>query len=697
MIRFLLTLLALVAASPAASWAQSPDDIVAEMAQELDEEGRLDDVAIEGLAEMRALAASPLNINAATAADLAKLLFLDEVKIHALLAHRRAVGRFHSPQELMTVSFLSRSDVLRLCHFVNFADSAGSAPSPSTLKIDAVARVGRRWPLSRGFVADGGAKAPFAGGPVKRLCRLRADGGRQWGFGVVGEGDAGEPGLFDYGGGYVRFEPGRGPLRRLVLGNYNVRLGQGLGVWTGFGLAAPLTGASAGRVAMGVSPTLSAAEGGQLRGLAAEMRWLPLRLTTYASASRTDATTYSTPGGAIRISALRADGLHRTPTERARRHNTLVCQAGAHLSADKGSLRLGVGLNTWWADKPLGSNGKLYLANRPNAKSISTYSLDARAFVGRAHVYAEAAYQGRDACGGVAGVDVDAGSGTSFFASIRRFGRRYYAVAQQPLARTSAAGGEGGGRLGVAFCPCGGLSVVADVDVWRLRWLQYAVMSPSTGWRGRASVSFAPLSSAVKEVGFRLRHVEEEATAAGTAVSADTAYDGLRLSALKSEEGSTGLTSSAIVECGDALRLKTNVERTFAWERGRVSSRGFMAGQDVRLRLAGGSAVLSANCSYFNAGSHSARVHVSRPNVLYDMSFVTYSGRGLAFTGMAALGPWRGFRLWLWLSSVRRFDCSCIGSGNDLTLAPWRTDAKVQIQWKLFWRKRRDFFAPPDA
>ncbi len=697
MTRFLLPLLAFLLAPSVGLWAQTPGDIVAEVAEELDEDGRLDDAAVEGLAEMRALAATPLDINAATESDLGKLLFLNDVKIHALLAHRRAVGRFHSPQELMTVRSLSRSDVLRLSHFVSFADSSDNAPSPSALKLEAVARVGRRWPLSRGFVAAGGDKAPFAGGPLKRLCRLRASVGRQWGLGIVGEGDAGEPSFFDFGGGYARLAPSRGPLRSLVIGNYNVRLGQGLGVWTGFGLAQPLTGCSAGRVATGVSPTLSAAEGGQLRGLAAEMRWLPLRLTAYGSASRADATTYLASDGAARISTIRTDGLHRTEAERARRRNTLILQGGVHVSADMGSLRLGAGVNTWRADKPLGPNGRLYLTNRPSVKAIGTYSLDARAFIGRAHVYAEAASQGRHAWGGVAGVDVDAGSGTSFFASVRRFGRRYYAVAQQPVSRSPAAGGEGGGSLGVAFCPLDGVSVMADVDVWRLRWLQYSALAPSTGWRGRAAMSFAPRSSAVREVSLRLRHVSKGVTVAGLATSSDTAYDRLPLSALRAEEKSASLLSAVVVECGGALRLKTNVEHTFANEARGGRAYGFMAGQDVRLGMAGGMAALSVNCSYFNADSHSARVHVSRPGVLYDMGFASYSGRGLTFTGMASLGPWRGFRLWLWLSSVRRFDCSSIGSGNDLTLAPWRTDAKVQLQWKLFWRKRKDFFASQGA
>lgn len=697
MTRFLPPLLAFLFASSVGLWAQTPDDIVAEVAEELDEDGRLDDAAEEGLAEMRALAAAPLNINAATESDLGKLLFLNSVKIHALLAHRRAVGQFHTLQELMTVRSLSRSDVLRLGHFISFAENSENAPSPSALKLEAVARVGRRWPLSRGFVASGGGKAPFAGGPVKRLCRLRASVGRRWGLGLVGEGDAGESRFFDFGGGYARFAPSRGPLRNLVIGNYNVRLGQGLGVWTGFGLASPLTGCSAARVATGVSPTLSAAEGGQLRGLAAEMRWLPLRLTAYGSALRADATTYLASDGTARISAIRSDGLHRTEAERARRHNTLVLQAGVHVSADMGRLRLGAGLNTWRTDKPLGPNGRLYLANRPSVKGISTYSLDARAFIGRAHVYAEAACQGRDAWGGVAGVDVDAGSGTSFFASVRRFGRRYYAVAQQPVSRSSAAGGEGGGSLGLAFCPFDGVSVMADVDVWRLRWLQYAVLAPSTGWRWRAAVLFAPRSSAVREVSLRLRHVSKGATVAGLAASADTAYDRLPLSALRAEDKSASLLSAIIVECGGVLRLKTSVEHTFANEARGGRAYGFMAGQDARLGMAGGRVALSVNCSYFNADGHSARVHVSRPGVLYDMGFASYSGRGLTFTGMASLGPWRGFRLWLWLSSVRRFDCSSIGSGNDLTLAPWRTDAKVQLQWKLFWRKRKDHFAPPGA
>lgn len=675
--------------------AQDVDDVMGDIAAELDEEGRLDDAAQEDLAEMRALADNPLDLNAAGEAELARLVFLSAAKAAAIVRHRRAVGKIRSVQELMTIRGLSRSDILRLRLFSVVGPGADSVRRPASGRLDILARVGRRDPLCRGFLPTDSAPPPYAGSPWKSLVRLRGSVGRSVDFGFVGENDAGEPqlsagaGLMDFYGGFVCLTPRRGVLRKLVAGHFHARFGQGLGVWTGFGLSPTLVGVSAARVSTGISPTLSAAEGDYLRGAAAELRHRRLRMAAYASYVDADATI----GGdsSVRyVATLRADGLHRTATERARRHNLGVTTLGGHVSVDLGVARVGVGMCNWRTALPLGSGGRLYLANRPSGDVLNTFSLDARGYVGRVHIFGEAAVQGRNAASGVVGADVDVGGGVAVSASLRRFGAAYFAAVQQPVARSGNAGGEGGATLGVSFSPLASLSLSGLVDVWRLRWLRANVWAPTSGWKFRFVASLAP--SAVSELRLRVRHTSSGTTTVGRLVSPDQAYNRLNLRGLRADERVTSCKLSFAFAPDDGFSATTVVERTRAVEADGMRNGGYMVGQDFRVAIPAARLTLCASAAYFDTDSYSCRVFARQPRVLGDMSFASFSGEGASATAMAAFGPWAGLRVWLWASGVTYLDRETVGSGLDETPGPWRADFKVQVQWKLAWRRRTDYF-----
>lgn len=675
--------------------AQDVDDILGEVAAELDEEGRLDEAAQEDLAEMRILADSPLDLNAAAEEQLARLVFLSRVKAAAIVRHRRSVGKIRSVQELMTIRGLSRADILRLRRFTTVGVGLDSVRPPSSVRLDLLARVARRDPLSRGFLPTDSAPPPYAGSPWKSLVRLRGSVGRGVEFGFVGENDAGEPqlshgaGLMDFYGGFVSFAPRRGVLRKIVAGHFHARFGQGLGVWTGFGLSPTLVGVSSARVPSGVTPTLSAAEGDYLRGVAAEMRHRRLRMALYASYVDADAT-MGGDSAARHVATIRADGLHRTASERAHRHNLGVATLGGHLSVDFGKARVGVGLCDWRTRTPLASGGRLYLVNRPAGGEVRTLSVDARGFVGPVHVFGEAAVQGRGAVGGVVGADVDAGGGVMVSASLRRFGRGYYAAAQKPVTRSAAAGGEGGATLGVSFAPLGSLSLSGIVDVWRLRWLRANVWAPTSGWKFRFVASLAPTE--VSELRLRVRHTVSETTARGRLTSPDPAYNRLNSRGLRADEQGTSYRLTFAFAPGDALSATTIVERTRSVEADGSRNGGYMVGQDFRLAVPSARLALSASAAYFDTDSYSCRVFARQPRVFGDMAFTSFSGEGASATAMVAIGPWAGLRVWLWASGVTYLDRETVGSGLDETPGPWRADFKVQVRWKMAWRRRTDYF-----
>lgn len=683
--RVLILLFAIWGACASAQEDDMVDYILDDIADAMDEEGRLDETTMEELAELGALADDPLDINSATAEELSQLIFLSDNKIRSIISHRQMVGKIRSVQELTTIRGLTYGDIFKMRHFVYIGEGIDTATTRKNFKIEVLGRIGRRWPESRGYIGSDTTAAPYAGGHWGQLARVKGEVGKVVGFGMVAENDAGEPqmkdgaGLADFGGWYLSMTPKRGVVRKTVVGHYHLRLGQGLGVWTGFGLSPTTTGISAGRAATGVSPTLSAAESGYLRGGAIELRHKWLRGTAWMSVTEEDATKKIDENGETYVSSFRTSGLHRTETERQYRHNDKVTAMGVHASADVGVARIGVGYNTWHTETPLGSDGKMYLVNRPDGDRINTLSLDARWYIRRVHVFGEAAMQGRDGIGGIVGMEVDAGGGTSVALSIRRFGRNYYAVLSQPATHSSTSGGEGGMTMGVTFQPAGKMSVSAVVDYWRLRWLKSNIWSPTTGWKARVNADIYPTSRT--EAHLSVRHSKDEKT---TTSSDGTLRGTLATTHLTRIKATYSITPNGI--------FKTTTAAEFTHEGGTADGHGIMAGQEMKVSPEGGKIALSLAAAYFNTTDYACRVFVRQPRMVYDMRFASYSGEGVSASGMVTLGPWAGVKAWAWVAYAWQCGRESVGTGYDETPGGGRFDVKFQVQWKLYWWKKKDYF-----
>lgn len=663
------------------------DAIINSIAEQMDEEGLLDEAAAEGLADLRAKEDAPINLNTATETELSSLIFLDERKARAIMRRRRVAGGIRTAQELMTIKELNATDILILSHIASAAPAADSSTLRQTVKINAIWRAGRRWPLAHGYKSGEEKAAAYYGGALKTMFRVKAEIGGRLGFGLVGDNDSGEPqlkngsGLMDFYGGYATYEPARGPIRKIVAGHYNVRLGQGLGIWTGLGFAPTMTGTSYGRTAMGVTPSASAAESGYMRGVAAEARILPIRLTAYASFVDADATTKRRADGTTYITTIRTSGYHRTATERSYRHNVTLTTIGAYASADIGRLRMGIGANNWHVSKPLGFNGQEYRRYYPTGKDITTISHDARVFIGRAHIYGEVATQGAGAAGGVAGIDYDMGGGKVFAAAIRRFSKRYFAQMQQPVCRTSRGGSESGLYAAYEAPPLPHLNVRLSIDAWKLRWLQSNAKCPTNGWSARIDAQYD--ISRRSQLTIKAKVTSREAT-----TNDESETDGWR----KVDTRSTSCKAIFTVHPSRHAEMATIAERTDVRPAGGGHEAGLLIAQTMKVKSQSEKVSLCLSGSLFDTDSYAARTYTRRPMVLYDMAFAACYGRGASATAMVTLAFAKCMKVWLWCTHTKYADRDVIGSGYEQTAGPRRTDVKIQLQWKLWWKKQPELW-----
>ncbi len=658
--------------------AQSAQDIVEEYAAELQEEDALTDEAQESLADLLLLSENPININTADEDDLLRLPFISQRQAQAIVRYRRNVGKIETFDELILCGALSEREIDRLGYFTSVDDVDSLTLRHRFNKLNAIIRTSINRPKSQGF------EGKFLGRPLGFYLRAEAEGSNTWAAGLIAENDIGEPALnrhgtslTDYTGGYALFQTRGKALRRLVVGNYNIRLGQGMGIWTGFGMDNFMTDISVDKRGRGVSKTLSASEGKYMRGVATDLRIGRIWITTFASLADADATLHlCAEDSSTYIMTINTSGLHRTESERKKRHSNSLAQGGAYTKYFADNFTLGIGGNVWHSEKALFQGNRAYREHYPEGHNVVTLHADYRLICKRTLVYAEVATQRSEATAFTAGADIALRREKNLSIAARHFGQEYYPISQKPYSRTSACGGETGLRIGFQMSPAPKLDLHITADAYRLRNMGIGAYPQSAGLLAYLLTTYK--FSRRNHLALRVRHLhkavcEKETWPSGTQFYESNTHVRLKHTFLPTER----LTLTTLAETCANNDYEGNV------------SYGGVASQSIKILLARRHLTIDAVGNYFKADNYATRVYTRRPNVLYDMNFPVCYGHGISTTIMTKIAFLddtfnQRLNLWLHAHAVRYFDCDNIGTGDDMTRGNKRITLKVQLQWRLY-------------
>ncbi len=269
------------------------------------------------LLQLQELMEQPVDVNRARFQDLMRIPFLDASTALAILAYRERQGRIRDIAELSRIPGISSSYFKLLRPFLRL--DSPSTPPRLTYRL----QLRKNWPLARGF-----REQYYAGNPFYVFHKFRYHSGDTWQLRLVWEKDAGEANWFDFGSFSLYYHPRRKNWRFLI-GDYNIRLGQGLVLNRAYG--SPLYAESAQLFRESIyhwAPKFSVNEWAYLRGGLLEYRTGRTGLLAYYSDLRRDAT-IGTDTRLIR--RIETSGLHRTPGERAKENNLRETLAGGAL------------------------------------------------------------------------------------------------------------------------------------------------------------------------------------------------------------------------------------------------------------------------------------------------------------------------------------------------------------------------------
>lgn len=678
MLRVLMLIFLMVL--PSTLWAQEAArsfiiGLLEEMAQDQESSLVEDDDLIDRLLE---IFEHPININKATREELEGLVFLSDFQIENLLAHIYINGALEQVYELSAIKGFSPEDIQRLIPFIRIDAVVPDAVQKFKLGGYALIRGQTSFPRAVGYHSKNDSVGPtYLGQPYKMLQKTEIEVG-SWQGGYLVESDAGEPmfghGIpaFDFLSGFAVYQPAKGLVSKVVLGDFSARFGQGLGVWTGFSMGLSSEGTSLRKRPTGLTRYHSAGESSFLRGVGVALRKGAHELSVFGSFRSIDASMLlvDTLGNAM-VSSLRNTGLHRTKSEIDGRGAVDEALWGAYYQYGGQFFRAGVGAAAWSISRPFSQSEELYRLFYFQGRELNTLFADYRLFLSKVHLYGEVALQDFGSPAFMQGCDFRPGGGVDLTLAYRYFDRGYMAIFQNPYARSSTPGGEQGIYGAIRFQPTAKATITSSLNYYRFSWLRYRVSAPSTGFDYRmwARYTFDGANSLV----FRYRYSRQEQDR----LSATTPVRGL-----VDHRKQSGRVQWQNQGAG-VLGFQTVVELTHFIESQGLRSFGYWFSQDVKFLFPALNLSLLARVAHFDTDDYYSRIYVYEPDVLYAFSVPARSGNGVL--GLLNVG-WkitRDLQCWGRVLFVHRRDGQTIGSGYEQVNSASETELKLQLRYRF--------------
>lgn len=641
------------------------------------------------------LYASPLDLNTATRDELSATYLLTERQLSSLATYRADFGDLLAIYELQVVPGFDEPTIRRLLPFVTVSGDSrlfGALPTPTDNYL--IIRHERTIEQQKGFseaTADKKANLPtrYSGSVGQWYARYRYSRPRAFSVGVTMEKDPGEmlgwqPQKSRYGADYVSVHAqvqNRGRWRNILLGDYQMQIGQGLVLSAGFVL-----GKSAETVQTVRRPTLSArpytslTESGYFRGATATYALHPnLDVTLLASRLRRDANTLDdsllmviTGDGTVATS-LQTSGLHRTPSEIDDQGSLRETNLGAHLLYhNRQQLQLGLTVlrttfDAYYRKRDLPYNQYEFTGTRNLVVGLhGGYIWRNWNFFGEV-ARSSGSQTNSGGLGAVAGVLGSLSKKVDVAMLIRHYDRNFHSFYANGFSEGSRSSNETGAYLGLKYTVYRKITLGGFIDGFRFPGWKYLVDAPSVGFDFLLQARYTPNRKTAFYAVYHEEHKEKN----------------LPGSKIKDVVGTTRRTVALNADYVPVrgLSLRSRVQwGGFAYE-GRSASRGFVLVQDATLDIRRLS--LSGRVALFGTDDYDSRQYVYERDVLYAFSFPAYFNRGVRHYVLVQYSLNRHLDVWVRWARTDYTNVSTVGSSLDQIDASHKSEVKIQARWRF--------------
>lgn len=558
--------------------------------------------------QLHELSEDPVKINSTDINEISRLFFLSDFQVKALADYVKTTGAIVSVFEIANIPGFDPALATQMQPFI-------------TLETKPATKNSLRWKNSLMLnysYNKSGSDTSSVGPPYKLLSKYKFTAGRLTG-GFTLEKDPGEkllngkPPLPDFLSANLAYSS-PGLVKKVIIGDYSVRIGMGAGINTSFRRGLSLTSPGYMSANNEIKPYTSSDENRFLRGIASEFSLKNFDLLMFYSRNRIDATQGSSDGiSKDYIESFYTSGLHNTYTLLNKKDNINITAYGVAITYNSSNFKAGTACSGNRFSLPVipdpDDAGKLFSFK---GKRRELYSFYYTLFIKKILLYGEATMTEALKSAIVQGVSFRPSDRLSVNAVFRSYDRSFSSFYGSAPGAGSVTSNEKGLLGNFTFEAAKHVFISAGCDVRIFPWLKYLNNSPSRGVRKEIKIKYTPSEKA----GLDLIYSYNQST------SDDDSGTGIPM---QNRIISRSIKISGYYSVDDALYLGARADCKIVNTQG---SRGFALLQDVKYTFRTLPLSLWFRYSIYNTANWDSRIYIYENDLLYSFSIPAFSGEG---------------------------------------------------------------------
>jgi hypothetical protein len=630
---------------------------------------------------------NPINLNQTNFEELKRLGLLSDVQIQSILNYKEKHGNMITIFELNAVEYIDKEVLDMILPFVQVGEGEKIPFKWRNAfkygKQEIFLRYERVLTPKAGYVGVTDSlqdiSKKYLGSPDKYYLRYRNTYKDRISWGLTAEKDAGEEFFkgtnrqgFDFYSGHLFFKD-LWKIKRLAIGDFQFGVGQGLTMWSGFGLRKSADVMAARRYAGGLRPYTAVNENQFLRGVGVNMELGKIDLSVFGSYKNLDGNINALDSTDLfdnSFSSFQISGLHRTQNEVEDKSAVGEFITGGEVAYRGESLRIGLASVYTRYDSPLTPSVQPHNQYKFGGQELLTSGLNYRYYFRKLSFFGETSMSDNMRFATVNAIAWHADPKLDLIILYRNYDRGFQSLYSTAFGESSDNTGERGLYFGIKARLSKRITATAYYDQFQYTTFKWLTDDLSEGRELFTQVDFKINRKSSFYLRFRNKITERD-------TKEDTGGLDTQVKLRR-----TNLRLNYDQRISDQLSLKSRIE----WVRFTYDqdvSDGILMFQDIIYTFKKAPLKLYSRFAVFDAETYDARLYAYENDLLYVFSIPSYFNRGIRTYLMAKYEIGRKIDIWarwgLW--SYQNVDT--ISSGLEEVDGSRRMDIKLQVKIRL--------------
>jgi hypothetical protein len=630
---------------------------------------------------------NPINLNLTNYDELNRLHLFSDIQIEALLNYLSLHGDLITVYELNAVETLDMETIQMILPFVSIGEGEVQKFKWKNAfkygKNEIFLRYQRVLTSQVGYENKTDSlisvNKKYLGNADKYYLRYRNTYKDRISWGLTAEKDAGEEFFtgnnkqgFDYYSAHLFFKD-LWKFKKLAIGDFQVNVGQGLTMWSGFGIGKSANVFSGRRFAYGLKPYTAVNETQFLRGGGASMTFGKFDVLAFASYKSIDANINALDSNDIfnnSFSSFQISGYHRTVNEFADKDMLKEFITGGEIAFSGESFRIGFASVYTKYDQPLSANLAPYNQYKFNGQDLLTSGINYRFYYRKLSLFGETSMSQNFRIGTVNGLSWHADPKLDILLVARSYDKGFQSLYSTAFGESSDNSSELGVYLGFQARLSKRVSVLAYYDQFQYTNYKWLTDDRSEGREIFAQLNYNISRSSSVYLRFRNKVTERNSKVDVAGIDGQVQLN------------KTNIRFNYDQRINSRISLKSRIEWTkFLY--GEDQSIGLLLFQDITYSFQKIPLKLYNRIAVFDANSYDARLYAYESDLLYVFSIPSYYNRGMRTYLMAKYEIGRNIDIWARWGLWSYDNVDVISSGLEQINGRNKMDLKLQIKIRI--------------